>query len=100
MLWWLLVVVKIQQTYLVLQQVALRVVLRYSASSGSLSLHVGDLLPIQAYVFLQEILYLTPRAVGEVGDDMRLVEDSASVLSVRRAGYSGPRSACLSLESG
>ena len=49
---WLLVLVKVQQTYLVLQQVALRVVFEDRAGSGSLSLHVGDLLPIQAYVFL------------------------------------------------
>ena len=72
--------VKIQQIYLVLQQVALRVVLEDRTGSGSLSLHVGGLLPIQAYVFLYQILDITPRAVREVGDRMRLVEDSASVL--------------------
>ena len=76
--------VEVQQTYLVLQQVALRVVLEYRAGSGPLSLHVGDLLPIQAYVFLQQILDITPRAVREVGDGVRLVEDSESVLPVRR----------------
>ena len=81
---WLLVLVEVQQTYLVLQQVALRVVLEYRAGSGPLSLHVGDLLPVQAYVLLQQVLYLTPRAVREVGYGVRLVEDSASVLPVRR----------------
>ncbi len=49
---WLLVLVEVQQTYLILQQVALRVVLEYRAGSGPLSLHVGDLLPIQANAFL------------------------------------------------
>ena len=81
---WLLVLVEVQHPYLVLQQVALRVVLEYRAGSGPLSLHVGDLLPIQAYVLLQQILYLTPCAVREVGYGVRLVEDSASVLPVRR----------------
>ena len=81
---WLLVLVEVQQTDLVLQQVALRVVLEYRAGSGPLSLHVGDLLPVQAYVLLQQVLYLTPRAVREVGYGVRLVENSASVLPVRR----------------
>ncbi len=82
--WRLLVVVKVQQTYLVLQQVALRVVLEYRAGSGPLSLHVGDLLPVQAHVLLQQILYLPTCAVREVGDRVRLVEDPTRVLPVRR----------------
>ena len=75
-----LVVIQIQQSYIVLQQVALWVVLEDSAGSGPLSLHVGDLLPSQAYVFLQEILDFAARAVRAIGDGMRLVEDSESVL--------------------
>ena len=60
------------------------VVIEDRAGSGTLSLHVGDLIPIQSYAFLQQTLDLAPSAEREVGDGMRLVEDSTNVLSVRR----------------
>ena len=77
--------VEVQQTYLVLQQVALRVVREYRARSGPLSPHIGDLLPMSNPMYSSNrYLVCPPRAVREVGDGMRLVEDLASVLSVRR----------------
>ena len=66
----LVVVVEVQKTWLVMQQVALQVVIEYSARSGHLSLHIGNLIPIQRYVFLQHIIYIPPPPPALLGQQV------------------------------
>ncbi len=73
---------EVQQTNLVLYNVALRIVLEDGSPSRVLPLHVGYLLPVQSRVLLQHVLNIAPCAGREVGRGVCLADDASRVLAV------------------
>ncbi len=74
---------EVQQTNLVLHNVALWIVLLDGTRSRVLPLHVGYLLPVEFRVPLQRVLNLAPCTVRKVGHGVCLVEDASRVLAIR-----------------